>query len=125
MHWFGGIFGMYLPMAVLVAIAYYAGSGVMQNVLDAIPQFVQNGLTISAGILPALGFAILLRMILNKKIAAFLAIGFVLTAYVGLPVLGVAIMAVSIVMIMAFGDFSIQKAAAEGPAEMEEEDDDF
>lgn len=23
MHWFGGIFGMYLPMAILVAVAYY------------------------------------------------------------------------------------------------------
>ena len=71
MHWYGGIFGMYLPMAILVAVAYYLGSGVMENILDAIPQFVQDGLTISAGILPALGFAILLRMILNKKIAAF------------------------------------------------------
>ena len=70
MHWFGGIFGMYLPMAILVAVAYYLGSGVMETVLNAIPQFVQDGLTISAGILPALGFAILLRMILNKKIGS-------------------------------------------------------
>ena len=116
MHWFGGIFGMYLPMAILVAVAYYLGSGVMETVLNAIPQFVQDGLTISAGILPALGFAILLRMILNKKIAAFL----------GLPVLGVAIMAVSIVALMAFGGFGDAKPAVVGVGEMEvEEDDDF
>lgn len=126
MHWFGGIFGMYLPMAILVAVAYYLGSGVMETVLNAIPQFVQDGLTISAGILPALGFAILLRMILNKKIAAFLAIGFVMTAYLGLPVLGVAIMAVSIVALMAFGGFGDAKPAVVGVGEMEvEEDDDF
>lgn len=126
MHWFGGIFGMYLPMAILVAVAYYLGSGVMETVLNAIPQFVQDGLTISAGILPALGFAILLRMILNKKIAAFLAIGFVMTAYLGLPVLGVAIMAVSIVALMAFGGFGDAKPAVVGAGEMEvEEDDDF
>ena len=126
MHWFGGIFGMYLPMAILVAVAYYLGSGVMETVLNAIPQFVQDGLTISAGILPALGFAILLRMILNKKIAAFLAIGFVMTAYLGLPVLGVAIMAVSIVALMAFGRFGDAKPAVVGVGEMEvEEDDDF
>lgn len=125
-HWFGGIFGMYLPMAILVAVAYYLGSGVMETVLNAIPQFVQDGLTISAGILPALGFAILLRMILNKKIAAFLAIGFVMTAYLGLPVLGVAIMAVSIVALMAFGRFGDAKPAVVGVGEMEvEEDDDF
>ncbi|MDO5409673.1 MAG: PTS sugar transporter subunit IIC [Lachnospiraceae bacterium] len=119
MHWFGGIFGMYLPLAVLVALAYYLGSNVMESVLNAIPQFVQDGLTISAGILPALGFAILLRMILNKKIAAFLAIGFVLTAYLGLPVLGVAIMAVSIVVLMVYGETNRPVAAGE----MEVEDD--
>lgn len=123
MHWFGGVFGMYLPMAVLVAVAYYLGSGVMENVLNAIPQFVQDGLTISAGILPALGFAILLRMILNKKIAAFLAIGFVMTAYLELPVLGVAIMAVSIVALMAFGGFGDARPVMAGAGEMEVEDD--
>ena len=65
-------------------------------------------------------------MILNKKIAAFLAIGFVMTAYLGLPVLGVAIMAVSIVALMAFGRFGDAKPAVVGVGEMEvEEDDDF
>lgn len=124
MHWFGGIFGMYLPMALLVAVSYYLGSNVMEKILNAIPQFVQDGLTISAGILPALGFAILLRMILNKKIAAFLAIGFVLTAYMGLPVLGVAIMAASIVAIMAFGGAGETAAKAAAGGEMEVDDDD-
>lgn len=123
MHWYGGIFGMYLPMAILVAVAYYLGSGVMENILDAIPQFVQDGLTISAGILPALGFAILLRMILNKKIAAFLAIGFVMTAYLSLPVLGVAIMAVSIVALMVFGGVGDAKPVAAGGMEVDEDDD--
>lgn len=53
MHWFGGIFGMYLPLAVLTAVSFYLGSSVMQNILDMIPKFVQDGLSISAGILPA------------------------------------------------------------------------
>lgn len=121
MHWYGGIFGMYLPLAILVALAYYLGGNVMESVLEMIPQFIQDGLTISAGILPALGFAILLRMILNKKIAAYLAIGFVLTAYLGLPVLGVAILAVSIVVLKGYEE--TKKPALEGNNEMEVEDD--
>lgn len=124
MHWFGGIFGMYLPLAVLTAVSYYLGSNVMESVLGAIPQFVQDGLTISAGILPALGFAILLRMIVNKKIVAFLVIGFVFTAYLGLPVLGVAMMAGSIVALMAFGGISgLQPSTETGEMEVEEDDD--
>ncbi|EKQ57557.1 MULTISPECIES: PTS sugar transporter subunit IIC [unclassified Clostridium] len=100
MHWYGGIFGMYLPLAILTALSFYLGSSVMETILNSIPQFIQDGLTISAGILPALGFAILLRMIMNKKVAAFLFIGFVLTAYLKLPVLGVAIMAICVVLVM-------------------------
>ncbi|NMF06524.1 PTS mannose/fructose/sorbose/N-acetylgalactosamine transporter subunit IIC [Clostridium beijerinckii] len=104
MHWYGGIFGMYLPLAILTALSFYLGSSVMETILNSIPQFIQDGLTISAGILPALGFAILLRMIMNKKVAAFLFIGFVLTAYLKLPVLGVAIMAICVVLVMVLNN---------------------
>lgn len=120
MHWMGGIFGMYLPLAVLVALSFYLGGSVMEQILDLIPGFVQDGLSISAGILPALGFAILLRMILNKKIAAFLAIGFVLTAYIGLPVLGVAIMAGAVTVLLFYGEMGRTQPAAG----MEVDDDD-
>ena len=124
MHWFGGTFGMYLPLAVLVAVAFYFGSNVMESILNAIPQFVQDGLTIAAGILPALGFAILLRMIVNKRIIAFLIIGFVLTAYLGMPVFGVAILAVGILLLMAFGEEKRPLMdTGEGKMEVEEDED--
>ena len=124
MHWFGGTFGMYLPLAVLVAVAFYFGSNVMESILNAIPQFVQDGLTNAAGILPALGFAILLRMIVNKRIIAFLIIGFVLTAYLGMPVLGVAILAVGILLLMAFGEEKRPLMdTGEGKMEVEEDED--
>ncbi|CAM5597194.1 PTS system sorbose-specific EIIC component [Streptomyces afghaniensis] len=122
MHWYGGIFGMYLPLAILTTLSFYLGSNVMENVLNMIPTFIQDGLSISAGILPALGFAILLRMILNKKIVPFLFIGLILTAYLNLPVLAVAILAVCIVFIMSQ---TSEKQMAVGNNEMEVEDDDF
>lgn len=119
MHWYGGIFGMYLPLAILTALSFYLGSSVMETILNSIPQFIQDGLTISAGILPALGFAILLRMIMNKKVAAFLFIGFVLTAYLKLPVLGVAIMAICVVLVMVLNNESNNTKGME--AELDED----
>lgn len=119
MHWYGGIFGMYLPLAILTALSFYLGSSVMETILNSIPQFIQDGLTISAGILPALGFAILLRMIMNKKVAAFLFIGFVLTAYLKLPVLGVAIMAICVVLAMVLNNDSNNTKGME--AELDED----
>ena len=115
MHWFGGIFGMYLPLAILVALSFKLGSTVMQQILNLVPEFIQQGLSISAGILPALGFAILLKMIINKKLAPFLIIGFVLTAYLKMPVVGVAILASCIVMLMIYS----------GQIKQEDKDEDF
>lgn len=117
MHWFGGIFGMYLPLAILTAVSFHLGVSVMEKVLGAIPQFVQSGLTVATGILPALGFAMLLRMIMTKNVAAFLFIGFVITAYLKLPVLGVAILALAIVVIMLYQDNNNKKVEVEEMAD--------
>lgn len=60
--------------------------------LDAIPQFVKSGLTIATGLMPALGFAVLASMIINKKNWYFLLLGFLISAYMGMSVTGVALL---------------------------------
>ena len=98
----------------------------MQKVLDMIPQVIIDGMGVAAGLLPAMGFAMLKRMILNKKLIPFYFLGFVLSAYLNLPVLGVAIVGV-IIVIEKFGLLEPRPAAATAGAETAEEvdDDDF
>lgn len=55
-----------------------------------------NGLKVAGGMLPALGIAILLRYLPIKKNMSFLIIGFFLSAYLSVPVLGVALVGVAI-----------------------------
>ena len=112
MHWFGGIFGMYLPMAILVAVAYYLGSGVMETVLNAIPQFVQDGLTISAGILPALGFAIIIITIGRKDLLAYFFIGFFAVAYLGINTMAAAVFGGCIAVLVTINARKNKKGAA-------------
>ena len=81
---------------LLTALAFYLGAEQVQNLLAFIPQFVFDGMGVAAGILPAMGFAMLLRMVINKRLIPFFVLGFVLSAYFSLPVLGVAIIAVVI-----------------------------
>ena len=66
----------------------------MQAVVDAIPAVVTSGLSIACGILPAMGFAMLARMIMNKKVAPFFFLGFLLSSYFGVPVVGIAFLGV-------------------------------
>ena len=77
-----------------VFFAYYFGSAAVTAALEVVPQFIFDGMGIAAGILPAMGFAMLMRMILNKQLVPYFIPGFALTAYLNLPVLGVAILSI-------------------------------
>ena len=48
----------------------------------------------------------LANMLLNKKVAPFFIIGFVLAAYLGMPVLGIAILGVMIALLLMNGNNS-------------------
>lgn len=103
--------------------AFYIGADKVQDLLDFIPQFILDGMGVAAGILPAMGFAMLMRMIINKKLIPFFFLGFVLASYANIPVLGVAIIAV-IIAVEKFG-FLEGKPQLAGNAEEVDDDDDF
>lgn len=59
MHILGGFVVKSLPRGIICAVAFYLGTPVMNRVLEAIPEFVQNGLVAAAGFIPALGIAMM------------------------------------------------------------------
>ncbi|MDT2696009.1 PTS mannose/fructose/sorbose/N-acetylgalactosamine transporter subunit IIC [Enterococcus gallinarum] len=90
MHLLAG-FGLSLMLALVVAISFMVGSNTISKLLDMIPAFVQNGLSVATGLIPALGFAMLARLLINKQVAPYFFLGFALAAYLELPVTGIAI----------------------------------
>ncbi len=79
-----------LCSAIPVFICLVAGPTVVNMVLDFMPAWFTDGLTIAGNMLPAVGLAMLLMYMPIGKYWSFTIIGFVLTAYLNLPVLGVA-----------------------------------
>lgn len=73
----------------LIVICF--GSAVVSFVLEFIPAWVTDGLSIAAGMLPVVGVGMLMRYMPVKKFLPMLLLGFVLSAYLGVPVLGIAI----------------------------------
>src|SRR5699024_916917 len=99
-----------ITFGVIAFVAYYLGNDVMTSVVNAIPDWLSNGLTIAAGILPALGFAQLMSMILSKKLVVFLMLGFFLTAFLNVSAIGVVIVALSIVgVLLISGEFKTKE----------------
>ena len=84
-----GLFGC-LEYFLLCGGAFYLGSDAIQGLLDFIPTFVIDGFGVAANILPAMGFAMLGRLVLTKQLVPFYFLGFLLCSYANVPVLGVA-----------------------------------
>lgn len=90
MHLLAG-FGLSLMLALVVTISFMVGSNTISKLLAMIPAFVQNGLSATTGLIPALGFAMLARLLINKQVAPYFFLGFALAAYLEIPVTGIAI----------------------------------
>lgn len=87
-----------VSFALIVLAGLLAGQAIGETLTAVLPQWVWNGLTAAGKMMPALGFAMLLKVMLSKDYALFMMLGFVLVAYGKLPLLAVAIVGVAAAM---------------------------
>ena len=80
----------------IIPIAYYLGADRVTDLVKVIPEFVQTGMEIAGGLLPAMGFAMLAQAIMKKKLAPFFFIGYFIVAFSGVSTTGVSIFAILI-----------------------------
>ena len=101
---------------------YYAGGPAVQALLNVIPKWISNGLQITMGLLPAIGFGLLLMMIMDKEVACFFFLGFALSVYLKIPVTAIAIFGAIIAIVLTQLRSNSAQTATEGGVD---EDDDF
>lgn len=120
LHFFIALYVAPVYFAVIF-FAVYLGSDAVAWITNTVPEFVLNGFGAAANILPVMGFAMLLRLIYRKELLPFLFLGFLMTSYMGVPVLGVALIAI-IIAVLTMGIFDNKPAAAQIEGA---DDDDF
>lgn len=99
-HMFAG-FIMCAMLAIIVFVGYMLGGSQIKMFVNAIPKPIIDGLTIATGLLPGIGFAMLAQMIMNKKVLPFFFLGFLLSAYFKVPVIGIAFLGLILITIMS------------------------
>lgn len=72
------------------------GSALVEQVLAIVPAWFTSGLSLAGKILPLCGLAVLLGYMPVKKYFEYILFGFVMYAYLGVPVQGIAIVAVGL-----------------------------
>ena len=113
-----------LVRAVPTFIALQFGAGAIQRLVDSLPTVVIEGLSVSGKIIPAVGIALLMMgMIKKAEFWLFLILGFVLSAYLGLAVLPITLIALVIAYLYDLATAKVNVAAA--PQSLSEEEYDL
>lgn len=105
-----GMLILFIFYAIIAFLPVYFGAEAAESVVAKMPEWLIGGLEVAGGIMPAIGFAMLLKIMYKKEYMAFLIIGFVLVAYFELPILGVALLGLAI----SLYDYYANKAKGKG-----------
>lgn len=97
--WLGN-FLLFIVRFVPVYLALAFGVEATQSFIDLVPAWLTADLEVAGAVLPAVGFALLMLMIMKRELWAWFAIGFVLVAYLGLDTIAIAILAIAAAVVL-------------------------
>lgn len=93
-----GLFFLESFLTVFLAIGF--GAETVTGILNSIPQSVVDGLVAGSKLLPALGFALLINMMISKKLAVYFFLGFLIASYMKVDIIGVALFGIVLAAII-------------------------
>lgn len=124
-----GPFMFAMKNVIIMTIIVAVGPKAVNAILSVIPKWVTNGLNIAGGMLPVLGIALLMHYMPVKKYLWAVMVGFVFSAYLKLPIIGISILGAAasiIVYKVGLKNSEAKAASANVTANNEEtEDDDY
>lgn len=68
--------------ALLAFLCTYLAQGAMQSLVKAMPAWLTHGFEVAGGILPAVGFGLLLRVMFKVQFTPFLIAGFLFVCFI-------------------------------------------
>lgn len=110
-----------LTYAVIVFLCAYVAQEPMAAIVNALPEFITHGLQVAGGILPAIGFGMLLRVMMKAKYIPYFIAGFLMANFCEMSnLLPVALLGTIFALIDFFGAKQRKEDIKEALAEMNE-----
>lgn len=125
--WGYGLAINFIIVFPVVFIANLLGQQVIQPFFDELPAWALNGMSVAGGILPVVGFAMILYTIGKPSIFAFFFIGFFACEILGLSVLTAAYFGIPLAVIVLLMDVDTENtilAKVKGLLPTSDDDDD-
>lgn len=107
-----GLIGLFCFYSIIAFLVIYFGADKAETMVNVIPKWLIDGLSVAGGMMPAIGFAMLLKIMFKKEYTADLLIGFVLVTYGKLPILAIALVGLAIALYDYFSKGNAQVVVA-------------
>jgi len=108
----------FMAFAFVFGVAATLSTSALRAFVNAIPTWLMDGLTVAGGLLPAVGFALILSTMVKKEYIPAIILGYVCVAYLEMPVIGLAFVGA----VLAFNNY-FNRSKKHNDAETEQVDD--
>jgi len=98
-----GMAGLFVFYFIIAFLPIYFGADSAKTMVEVMPTWLIDGLKIAGGIMPAIGFATLLKIMLKKEYIPFLILGFIFVTYGKLDILPVALIGTAVALYDFYG----------------------
>lgn len=113
-----------LLYGIVVFLCAYVAQDAMKAFVEILPEWLTHGFEVAGGILPAVGFAMLLKVMLKGEFVPYLLIGFVIACFLDFSnLLPIAVVGVALALFVYNIEKSVKaNAAVKNTVEEDEED---
>ena len=91
-----------IPPAICSVLFIIAGAPFIDQIVNAIPEPIMNGLGVASNMLPAVGFAMLLSVMWNRKYVPLFFLGFVIMSYFSPNIIALTIIVLCLALFKIF-----------------------
>lgn len=102
----------FLIAGFLIGLAAAFSRPGLQAFVEALPDWLINGFSIAGGLIPAIGFAMILSVMLNKKLVPYVLLGYICVAYLQLPTMAIAMVGAVFALIQYFSHSTVELSGA-------------
>ncbi|MDE9444165.1 PTS sugar transporter subunit IIC [Xenorhabdus bovienii] len=110
-----GIIILFCFYFTVTFLPVYFGADAASLMVKKAPQWLLDGLAVAGGMMPAIGFSLLMKIMMKKTYVAYFILGFISVTFPKMPIIAVALGAFAIALIDFFNRTRNDEGNTQGP----------
>lgn len=90
----------FLVVGFIIGLASAVSLPALQAFVDILPEWLVTGFSVAGGLIPAIGFAMIMSVMLKKEFIPYVLLGYICASYLGLPTMAIALVGAVFALIM-------------------------